>query len=54
MSKGDPIAMAHCRDQKQLDYLQLEFPSLIKLDEKEPQLPNLIKEVFNSNQDLKS
>ena len=54
VSKGDPIAVAHCRDQKQLDYLQLEFPSLIKLDEKEPQLPNLIKEVFNSNQDLKS
>ena len=54
VSKGDPIAMAHCRDQKQLDYLQLEFPSLIKLDEKEPQLPNLIKEVFKSNQDLKS
>jgi thymidine phosphorylase len=54
VSKGDPIATAHCRDQKQLDFLQLEFPSLIKLDEKEPQLPNLIKEVLSSNQDLNS
>jgi len=52
ISKGDPLAMAYCRDQTQLDFLKSEIPSLIQLVEKKPKVPSLIKEVFSLNEGL--
>ena len=52
LDKGEPIAMAHCRDQKQLDFLQSQIPKLIHLNQKKPSVTNLIKEVLTSNEGL--
>ena len=52
LDKGEPIAMAHCRDQKQLDFLQSQIPKLIHFNQKKPSVTNLIKEVLTSNEGL--
>jgi len=52
LNKGEPLALAHCRDQEQLDFLQSEIPSLIQLDKNKPKVPSLIKEVLSSNEAL--
>ena len=52
LDKGEPLAMAHCRDQKQLDFLQSQIPKLIHFNQKKPSVTNLIKEVLTSNEGL--
>ena len=51
VNKGDSIAMAHCRDKDQLDFLKSNIPSLIQLSENMPEAQNLIKEVLSSNEE---
>ena len=50
INKGDPLAIAHCRDQNQLNFMQNCLPSLIQLSENETKVPSLIKEVLSSNE----
>ena len=52
VSKGEPLALAHCRNQDQLDFLQSKIPSFIQMDEIKPKLTSVVKEVFSSNKDL--
>ena len=51
VNKGDSLAMAHCRDKDQLDFLKSNIPSLIQLSENMPKAQNLIKEVLSSNEE---
>ena len=46
VSKGEPLALAHCRNQDQLDFLQSKIPSFIQMDEIKPKLTSVVKEVF--------
>ena len=50
INKGDPLAIAHCRDESQLNFLEKNLPSLIELSESETKAPTLIKEVLSSNE----
>ena len=52
VSKGEPLALAHCRNQDQLDFLQSKIPSFIQMEEIKPKLTSVVKEVFSSNKDL--
>jgi thymidine phosphorylase len=49
VNKGDSLAIAHCRDQDQLSYLEKTLPSLIKLNENQNESPVLIHEVLSSS-----
>ena len=51
VNKGDSLAMAHCRDKDQLDFLKSNIPSHIQLSENMPKAQNLIKEVLSSNEE---
>jgi len=50
INKGDPLAIAHCRDESQLNFLEKNLSSLIQLSESETKAPALIKEVLSSNE----
>jgi len=45
VSKGDTLAMAHCRDKDQISYLEKTLPSLITLNDNQITSPVLIHEV---------
>ena len=51
VNKGEPLAMAHCRDNDQLSYLEKTLPSLINLSEDQTKNPVLIHEVLSSTVD---
>ena len=51
VNKGDSLAIAHCRNKDQLDFLKSNIPSLIQLSENMPKVQNLIKEVLSSNEE---
>ncbi len=53
LDQGETLAIAHCRDQKQLDFLQSEIPKFIQVNKNKPEASSLIKEVLTSNGDLK-
>jgi len=54
VSKGDTLAMAHCRDKDQISYLEKTLPSLITLNDNQITSPVLIHEVLNSNNGVSS
>ena len=54
VSKGDTLAMAHCRDKDQISYLEKSLPSLITLNDNQITSPVLIHEVLNSNNGVSS
>ena len=54
VSKGDTLAMAHCRDKDQISYLEKTLPSLITLNDNQITNPVLIHEVLNSNNGVSS
>jgi thymidine phosphorylase len=54
VSKGDTLAMAHCRDKDQISYLEKTLPSLITLNDNQITSPVLIHEVLSSNNGVSS
>ena len=54
VSKGDTLAMAHCRDKDQISYLEKSLPSLITLNDNQITSPVLIHEVLSSNNGVSS
>ena len=54
VSKGDTLAMAHCRDKDQISYLEKTLPSLITLNDNQITSPVLIHEVLSSNNGVRS
>ena len=54
VSKGDTLAMTHCRDKDQISYLEKTLPSLITLNDNQITSPVLIHEVLNSNNGVSS
>ena len=54
VSKGDTLAMAHCRDKNQISYLEKTLPSLITLNDNQITSPVLIHEVLSSNNGVSS
>jgi len=54
VSKGDTLAMAHCRDKDQISYLEKTLPPLITLNDNQITSPVLIHEVLSSNNGVSS
>jgi len=54
VSKGDTLAMTHCRDKDQISYLEKTLPSLITLNDNQITSPVLIHEVLSSNNGVSS
>ena len=49
LNKGDPIAIAHTRDNNQLDYLRSSIPTMISLSDEKTEQPTLIHEILGSS-----
>ena len=54
VSKGDTLAMAHCRDKDQISYLEKTLPPLITLNDNQITSPVLIHEILSSNNGVSS